>query len=686
MIIFALWINTLNITSAIVVWTTTKYDYQNPKDKLKTIKNWDNYVKKIDSIIEKLDKNKLKKLISKLKNIKNKIENKKDLQSRKILLIINYFNYKAELKILSLKESEIVSKLEQMKNPSLSEIEQKKVQDKLVKIQLNLLENTQNVVNNTIKNFEKLTNYEEAGDMKVKFSVDHETVWKIKSEIKLNNYKIKTSNFDSQITGQIEALIDASIKWEESFKLQLNTFIDFIQKDWNIYVLLKDLKIVNNSQIKELKDSIEKLKEIAKENKYIKIEDRQTKEALKLLSQANPTKFFQDSKAFLEKPMFKAYKKEGNKYYLVPTKYACDKYKEVMVKFDPWNGSSCSDSQYEKMLKSLADSWNLYIELWTKNKLAFDAYPDFSVKSFNSYIIFTDNSVEEINSKLVAKKAWEWFELNYIKNSKLDFNLNAWEKAKLDFNSKLDRNNKFTSINSSINTKWYRDNLKANFKLENKKISGDFEYSDEKYDWYDYNTWKTKYKPWNKIIWKLTWTQDYKNTINNLDLNISGTDLSTNKDFLEAQLTKQYNNYTTKLKISEDKKTIFESNFKINNKKISGNSIIFNKGKQYIKITHSWLYEPKHLELNNKIEFNENPLNLYTGQISDQKAEINFNIKADIRYNRDNANIYIDFKEWTKKILEIEIDNKWRIEYKKVEIKTPTNVKEIEKTNTQNYY
>jgi hypothetical protein len=41
--------------------------------------------------------------------------------------------------------------------------------------------------------------------------------------------------------------------------------------------------------------------------------------------------------------MFEAYKKDGEKYLIKPTKYACDKMKEISNKFDPFYGSSsCS--------------------------------------------------------------------------------------------------------------------------------------------------------------------------------------------------------------------------------------------------------------------------------------------------------------------------------------------------------
>jgi hypothetical protein len=53
--------------------------------------------------------------------------------------------------------------------------------------------------------------------------------------------------------------------------------------------------------------------------------------------------------------MFEVSGKERNKYYLIPTKYACDKAKELMNKFDPFNGKKCSQSQYEDMIEELAE-------------------------------------------------------------------------------------------------------------------------------------------------------------------------------------------------------------------------------------------------------------------------------------------------------------------------------------------
>jgi len=104
-----------------------------------------------------------------------------------------------------------------------------------------------------------------------------------------------------------------------------------------MYVLLEKLDIINEGNDRKIKEALEMMKKIALKNKYIKFEDRNTKQVLETLKNLNPSKIFTDSKEILEKPLFEAYKKEENRYSLIPTKYACDEFKRLSAKFDPWN-------------------------------------------------------------------------------------------------------------------------------------------------------------------------------------------------------------------------------------------------------------------------------------------------------------------------------------------------------------
>jgi hypothetical protein len=61
--------------------------------------------------------------------------------------------------------------------------------------------------------------------------------------------------------------------------------------------------------------------------------------------------------------MFQAYKKVDNKFYLIPTKYACDRVKEFLNTFDPFHGKECSEGQYNDLLDTLEEAGSIYIEL-----------------------------------------------------------------------------------------------------------------------------------------------------------------------------------------------------------------------------------------------------------------------------------------------------------------------------------
>jgi len=96
---------------------------------------------------------------------------------------LSYLNVKVELALYRLnkveevsKVSEIDKKIQEMKNPSLSESETKLVNKKLVNIQLNLLENTNSLFENLLKEYKDISSYEEKGDMSFNLSIDHELI------------------------------------------------------------------------------------------------------------------------------------------------------------------------------------------------------------------------------------------------------------------------------------------------------------------------------------------------------------------------------------------------------------------------------------------------------------------------------------------------------------------------------
>jgi len=222
---------------------------------LEKITNWKKYINSIDNFIGKIknNKDKLENLQTKIYELENKYYTlKNDIKIKKLYILLSYLEAKVNLELYKIKqnetnilETELNKKIEEMKNSTLSESENKVVNDKLVKIQLNLLENTSNIFENIIKEFDNISDYEGKGNIKFNFNLNHDLIWKIKTDFKLNDYTIKKSGFDTQFNSQIEALIDAEPKWENAIKLQISSFIDFISKDGNLYILLNKFNIID---------------------------------------------------------------------------------------------------------------------------------------------------------------------------------------------------------------------------------------------------------------------------------------------------------------------------------------------------------------------------------------------------------------------------------------------------------
>ena len=518
------------------------------RENLETIKNWDKYIKTIDKLIKKYsnNKNKLNKLSGKISKAKQKLKNNNSSKSKNLMKILDYLDAKTKLALLIFNDpvSEIEELLEDVENFKLSSNKEKEINDKLIEIQLNLLDKSTSILENIIDDFEKLSNYEEKGNIEMNFDFDEENIWKISSKLNFNDYKIKASNFDSQIKWHIEGLINATVKWQDEVKLELKWFLDFISKDWNMYVLLKELNITSKENIKEFKEFISKLESLAKENKYIKFEDKESKKALNILKNLTPSKILADWKNILSKPFFEPYKKVwNNKYYLVPTKYACNEIKKLANKFDPFNWDNCSDSQYKDLLKEIKNIGSLYIELkWSKTIIGFEWKINNEV-SLSWYVNFTKDHINEVYFNMTPDQNRypnEWITLEYKKNNKLDLKIytNGWE-SKINFISRLNSSNDFTYIDYIWNFTWYNNNFTSQLILKNKKISGDFNYESKKYK-YDYETRKWEYVPWYKFNWSINWKTKNDNSISSLKIDYIWKDLETNTETLDGNFNYSY--------------------------------------------------------------------------------------------------------------------------------------------------
>jgi hypothetical protein len=650
------------------------------KEQLLQIKWWDKLIIKIDKFIWKISDKKLILLEEKIKKAKTKIYSNSDdvliwSKEDKFLLIIWYIeakiNEKKEFKVVMWNTDEwlkdFAENSELKFENTLSEIDNKKVNTQLIKIQKSLLEQWVDNFEKVLWELEKYTNYEEKGNFNLNLDVNHKTLWKSKVKVKLEDYIYKNYNFDTQFKSKVEAIFEATQNWKEEIKMTFSAFIDYIIKDQNYYVLLKNLNIKNNEQNQEIKVFIEKAKQLASKNKYIQIEDKNAKKIINQIVQFTPQNILKQGNEIVKKPLFKAYKKEWNKYYLVPSKYGCDTGKKLSQTFDPFNGNTCTDNQYKSLLEDINKSKiKIYIDFSNRNtQIGFESDVE-DMKELKWEISFSDKYIEEINfSAIPDQKKYpnESASLNYKRNKILDakFYANKWLLS-LSLKSSLDKNNNFSEIDLKANLSYFV----AELKLYNNKIIG-------KYNLEDWN---------NKIVWIISWKTNYNNRLNRLNISNQIINLWKYSPF-ENLTTFEYNNGNSielnNKYSSEWSKSELNSNIDLKNRKINGSTKFYIKDKEYFTIEHNGKIEKNLFELNNKFELKEEASKMFMKWFdpmlldSDvKKINMNINLKTDIRWNKNNWYIYIDLNIDTNKVIEIELDNKSTKIYKDIKIQAPS--------------
>lgn len=667
------------------------------------IKDGQKIIDKIDKVIEELNQKKLNTLKEKLIILKKswKIKYWSDNE-----LIINYIEFKINEKILLKIEQEEKN----IFTYKLSEEDNKKVNDELIKIQKNILKKWVSNFEKILGELEKYTNYEEKGNFEFKFNSNHKSFWEAKVEVKLKDYISRNSNFDAQFKSKIEALLESNPKAWEEVKINFSAFFDYIIKDQNYYVLLKDLNITNDKESTEIKLFIEKAKQIASKNKYIKIEDINTQQVINRIKQFTPQNILKQGNEIVEKPLFKAYKKEWNKYYLVPSKYGCDTAKKLSQTFDPFNWNTCTDNQYQSLLKEISDSKSeFYIDLSNKNltKIWFESSDD-SMDELNWYISFSEKYIEEINFIATPNQEeykWEWASLNYKRNKFLNASLYAdkWE-INIKLESTLDRNNNFSFIDFNTKIK----ELTAKLSLKNKIISWNYNFEErsDKLVWIiswktDYNNSLSEFKISNQIInsWEYSPFEnitifEYKNNLINLNNKFSSewsmsefniwwkysyNKLTSWNIKLLVKVKDSTFDYDTYKRIySWDFKEVLNSTITLKNKVINGSTKFNLENQEYLVIEHKGKLEENFFELNNNFNLKEKAREIFIKSFdpmwenSDvEKIDMNLNFQIDTRGNKNNWNIYIDLNIDTDKIIEIELDNKSTKTYKKIDIQAP---------------
>ncbi len=708
------------------------------KNSLEETMKWRKYMGQIDEIIDSYKDNRdvLEKLEIKLAVLFEKLKFDTSTKNKDMKNIINYFYLKTIVALDALEDTEeeilFIEEIEEfIEEEPISDEEKKMIDEKLVEIQLNLLNWVENKLEKILDELEETTNYEENWNLDMNFSYSYKDEWDVNASFNLSNYTSKKSNFDSQFSWEVDLDYEANIEWEKS-TLSLSTILDLISKDWDLYVLLEDLNI-SQENLDYLDTQIEKIKEVALDNKYIKYSDEEANQLITMFNSITLSNIISQWETILSQAMFEAYRKEGDKYYIQPTLYACSEAKKLMNKFDPFYWDICSQNQYEDMLEEMKEVWTLYIILWDDDTtLGFEWSSKSDFDEIEGYVIFSDTQIEEIYFSVIPNQEyypWEYLELEYVKNEKLNFVFYA-DEGSIDYSfvSELNNDNDFIYIDYSWKTLGWYEEFTSNFGLKDHKMTWSFELITY---WYDYNT-RTKYLD-KAITWNITWKTSYSNKLSEIDIEYIWDDSETwkflNWNFSYYNWVSSLNNYfynewlksdfelnlvwdkddkiftdgsilfdvfskqwerdyeTWEYIYTWDFEKTFDFNLDIEDKKFDWILNVYNEWENLFSSSFDWKYDKKYFELNDNFELAENDNMLYFYWI-DNFISWSLNILINNQNENKNLNIIFETYLWEDKIIDFELNNKGDRTYKDIEINVPdeSDVIEFEEIIEDFYY
>lgn len=517
----------------------------------------------------------------------------------------------------------------------ISPDEIKKVETEIIQLQKKLSESGKTYVEKFSQDLDTLMNYEESWNSKIEIHADEENFWKWNMSLKLNHYSIKNARLDTSLSADIDMKADYSPVYGSGFSLNLKTFASFINKNWELYALLKDFDFtINDANISQIADEVKK--QFA-DNKYIKLpSDENTQLALNMIKNFDIKNVFTESDTILSQPLFTPYKKSGDKYLLVPSKYACDTYFELDKKFNfsnPWyTPQTCTQWAYQKFVEKFTQDVEIYL-VFGKDENTFwlysqntDATVDFTLKYNNTKITKIDLSI--IPEQIKFKN--EWMSMNYKNGEFLKANLYA-EKwlYKMNFYSELDEKNHFVEIDGNINL---NKDIIGNITLKNNKINS---FLLMKEQWYENNAYRLK----NVFALKTTGNFDTNNQLQNMNMKFAWIHMSDKKVFFLWKFWYNAGNFNVYAKYDDMMwKIVFNGKWKIKN---------------------------KYFQFDTDFDFN----NMYTGKM---------NLEVDVRDNKNNANILFLLNNWGKEVLKMTLVNEAKREYKNnIIIEAPKDFKEI---------
>ncbi len=516
----------------------------------------------------------------------------------------------------------------------LSQTEKLQVQEAILDLQKHLGNSGKNFVEKLVSDFEKYTNYVENGNLSMELEANIEDA-KFSTKIEMPNYEAVAVGLDSEISGDLNFSLDMekNIFYPEDISAKLSTFFSFISKEGENYALLKNLNLDTNNP--EIQAAFQQVQYFFKEEKYLKISDENSRQMMLMMQNFSPKNINPALEHLNTTALFEAYKKEGNTYFLTPTREFCNLFFEIQNTFGMYQKwytpSSCTSQAYNSFVNTFKKYGDLTLTLWeVNNKLSYSFVED-DIK-IEANLLYGKTSFGAV-SLLVqdVKNPKNAFKLNYLKNKHLNISFTSVkEKINFSFLSKL-ANNTFVEIDSKISIPKV---IQWAFTLKNKKIAGRYQIYQTSWQ-YDYENDSFSQTLKNIYGLQIVWNQNNVGNLEKLDIRFVWADSKTKDVFFNART--QYNTWNYNISLS---------------------------GK-----TWNWKWNgktsQKYFSLDSK----------YEGNLAWNKYSGNFDMIIDGENNKNNVSIFIDVNEADTFLWKFSLKN--TAQQKRDgnrEIKTPENV------------
>lgn len=379
------------------------------------MKNWDAYVSQIDAALSWFSTARLTEVQNRIINVKD------DIKFQKYSELLDYIYY-ATIQEIASRSSLILNEVE------IASADAALVEAEMRKMQTMMGDSMKNMVSQMITTWEDMSHYKEQGDMTMSMKVNMDDDFDVEWWLSLKNYTAITHGFDQELQWELKGFI----KWVadgENMDIELQTLIDFVMTEGNMYLLLENLNISDNSLWKEfetwLEPFIKKMQELGESKTYLAFENLEAEEILTFVETFSPDPLNMRIDQMMEKPLLEAYGKDGTNYLLRPTMHFCNMGKELSGVFDPfYDNTTCTIGQYEDMLKDMSDEWiSITMSTWDLNSLTFSVEDETWKWELN--IKWWNESLDSIYAYVREGDSTEnMMTFSYVPNNSLNFNMN----------------------------------------------------------------------------------------------------------------------------------------------------------------------------------------------------------------------------------------------------------------------